>query len=97
MSAYRNMPITVTAAEPTGRCWVIHPFLVVPSRGGDHTVCRWCGYVGGELRQPRCFGHRFLWLFAWQCPRVPHHHVLCRSCARDWLEATCDEAPPKTK
>ena len=95
---YRNAPIVMRASDPPGPRGVIHPFAEPegrhPKGGAVVSICRWCHVVIPPRREFRCHGRRrFVWFGAWLCPRRAHHHVNCVHCGRDWLEATCDEAP----
>ena len=90
---YRDAPLVVSAADPPGRRWKLHPFRVMKDdRSNIH--CPWCAThrQHGYNRAGRCHGRRFLFFFRLLCPRTPHHHMSCTGCGAEWLEQTCDEA-----
>lgn len=73
--------------------WIIHPHDV-----SDR--CSWCELLKPDrirlwcelTRSKRCFGKQQWFFFGKKtCPERAHHHVSCRNCGRDWLEATVDE------
>ncbi len=94
MNPYREAPLVVRAGDPPGPRWVIHSHYehILTHQGTNYRCCRWCNSVTPN-RKNRCRGRRrFIWFGTWLCPARAHHHVNCRYCGRDWLEATCDEA-----
>lgn len=93
---YRDAPMVVHEADPPGRRWKVHSHAnpIGQDAGGSRVqTCRWCGIGAAPRRALRCFGRRAFWFGRLLCPRRAHHHVVCVYCGRDWLEATCDDAP----